>query len=274
MTWEDDDDYGHHYLAFNLDVLGKKPQRVEEHYLRAIELDELNVWWRSRWINFLITRGRISDAQAAWNAATDVLGLPDQIADPRVYESLHLWVARLLVHRGQIEFAEKVLQGIPGVVFQEHPGLRAIRRRLCFLVEAAHRRVVFPMTIPPERWWRGPHLCAQQTEAGKTLRRWLAGRIQEIDDDGVHLVVAEAPAEQAGPPRFLSMSFSFADFDRCSRDESASRLKAGRFVELGVYGDEEILIIRVHRAEHWEDQDLPPLFPDPMRYLRGDGWVG
>ncbi len=118
-----------------------------------------------------------------------------------------------------------------------------------------------------------PILCALQTESGKTLRRWLAGRIQEIDD-GVHLVVAEPPVEPTGQPRFLSMSFSLADFDRCSRDEPASALKAGRFVELGVYGDEEILIIRVHRQGHWEDQDLPPLFPDPLRYLRGDGWVG
>jgi hypothetical protein len=274
VEWDVEDDYGHHYLAFNLDVLGKHPQRVEEHYLRAIELDPLNVWWRSRWSNFLITRGRMPEAQAAWNAATDALGLPDQDADPRVYESLHLWVARLLVHRGQIDFADKVLRAIPPEVFLEHPGLRAIQRRLRFLVEAARTRVVFPLTIPPERWWRGPHLCALQTESGKTLRRWLAGRIQEIDDDGVHLVVAEPPAEQMGQPRFLSMSFSFSDFDRCSRDESASTLKAGRFVEIGVYGDEEILIIRVHRPGHWEDQDLPPLFPDPLRYLKGDGWVG
>jgi hypothetical protein len=277
VEWDAEDDYGHHYLAFNLDVLGKHPQRVEEHYRRAIELDPLNVWWRSRWINFLITRGRMPEAQAAWNAATDALGLPDQDADPSVYESLHIWVARLLVHRGQIDFAEKVLRGIPPEVFQDHPGLRAIQRKLRFLVEAARTRVVFPLTIPPERWWRGPHLCALQTESGKQLRRWLPGRIQEIDDDGVHLVVAEPPSEQgeqAGQPRFLSMSFSFADFDSCSRDEPSSKLKAGRFVELGVYGDEEILVIRIHRPGRSEDQDLPPLFPDPVRYLRGDGWVG
>ena len=99
----------------------------------VVSADEPRIWtfrgWRSRWINFLITRGRIPEAHAAWNAAIDALGLPDQDADPRVYESLHLWVARLLVHRGQIDFAEKILRGIPPEVFQEHPGLRAIQRR-------------------------------------------------------------------------------------------------------------------------------------------------
>jgi tetratricopeptide (TPR) repeat protein len=273
LEWDGEDDYAHHYLAFNLDILGQQPRRVEEHYVRAIELDPLNVWWRSRWITFLITRGRTPEAQAAWSAATDALGLPDRDADPWLYESLHIWVARLLVHRGQIDFAEQVLRGVPAEVLQAHPGLRAIQRRLRALVEAARTRVVFPLTIPPERWWQGPHLCALQTESGKELRRWLAGRIQEIDD-GVHLVVAEPPATAGEQPRFLSLSLSIADFDRCSRDEPAAHLGAGRFVELGVYGDEEILIIRVHRPGRWEDQDLPPLFPDPLRYLRADGWVG
>jgi tetratricopeptide (TPR) repeat protein len=212
VEWDSEDDYGHHYLAFNLDVLGRSPQRVEEHYLQAIALDPLNVWWRSRWINFLITRGRVPEARAAWNAATDALGLPDQDADPRVYESLHLWVARLLVHRGQMDFAEKILRGIPPEVFLEHPGLRAIQRRLRFLVEAARTRVVFPLTIPPERWWQGPHLCALQTESGKTLRRWLAGRIQEMDDDGVHLVVAEPPGDQGGAAALLEQVLQLRGF--------------------------------------------------------------
>jgi hypothetical protein len=69
------------------------------------------------------------------------------------------------------------------------------------------------------------------------------------------------------------MSFSFEDFDHCSQDEPAADLTAGRFVELGVYGDEEILIIRVHHGAPAQDQDLPPLLPDPLRYLRGDRWV-
>ncbi len=55
--WDNNDDYAHHYLAYNLDIQGIEVKRVEEGYCRAIELNHRHVWWHSRWVCFLITRG-------------------------------------------------------------------------------------------------------------------------------------------------------------------------------------------------------------------------
>src|SRR5690606_4074472 len=68
------DDYAHHYLAFNLDVEGKDAQRVEEHYRQAVELQSNIVYWWSRYVTFLITRGRMAEARRAWDDALDALG--------------------------------------------------------------------------------------------------------------------------------------------------------------------------------------------------------
>ncbi len=272
VRWEPDDDYAHHYLAFNLDILAQRAPEVEAHYQRAIELRADHLWWHSRWVSYLITRGRMGAARRAWNEALDVLGLPDPDAERWIYENLHLWIGRLLVHRGQLDFAEEVLRGIPQEALRSHPGLAAIFRRLRALVEARSARAVFPLSVSPERWWHGPHLCPQRREAGE-LARWMPGRIDGVDDGVVRAQVAQPPGEDDPHPVFGFLSLEATDFDRWTRDERVADLTAGRFIELGWYGDEDEPIIRVHGNEGWRDRDLPPLFPDPARYLRSAGWV-
>jgi tetratricopeptide (TPR) repeat protein len=271
-TWEPEDDYAHHYLAFNLDILAEGALDVENHYRRAIELRDSHLWWHSRWVNYLITRGRMSAARRAWTDALDVLGLPDPDAEQWMYENLHLWVARLLVHRGRLDFAKDVLEGIPKEALRNHPGLTAILRRLEALVEARRAYTVFPLSVPHDRCWRGPHLCPQRRDSGE-LARWMPGRIDAVDNGTVQLHVAQPPAEHESEPVYGSVKLEASDFDRWTRDERVSGLAAGRFVELAWYGADEEPIIRVHKEAEWHDPDLPPLFPDPARYLRASGWV-
>ena len=273
LGWDEDNDYAQHYLAFNLDIQGREPQRVERHYQLAVELDRLNTWWRTRWVNYLVTRGRMVQARQAWNDALDSLGLPDPEAPAWIYENLHIWVARLLLHRGQLDFAQEVLGGIPCSVREEHFGLRALARTLARLVEVRDARAVFPLTIAADDWWKGPHLSARRTFRGAQLERWLPGRVDRIDEDGVHLAVAIPPPEAGEHPAYGFIDFSVADFDRYSRDERAAELEPGRFVEVAYYLGVAEPIIRVHAERAWEDGVLPPLFPDPVRYMRTTGWV-
>lgn len=270
--WEPEDDYAHHYVAFNFDILADRIGEVEKHYQCAIELRADHPWWHSRWVSYLITRGRMPAARRAWSYALDALGLPEPDAEQSVYQDLHLWVARLLVHRGQLDFADEVLKSIPGEALRTHPGLSAVYRRLKALAEARHARAVFPLWIPHEKWWSGPHLCSRRREDG-ALCRWMPGRIDAIEDGEVTLQVARPPDEAEALPHYGSISLSADDFDRLSRDERVADLGAGRFVELAWYGTDDEPIIRVHRSKGWEDRDLPPLFPDPARYLRKAGWV-
>lgn len=272
-AWEPRDDYAHHYLAFNLDVLATRPPEIEEHYREAIQLNSAHVWWHSRWITYLVTRGRTDAATRAWTDALDALGLPDTDGDQWVYENLHLWVARLLVHRGQLDFAEEVVGAIPPEVLRRHPGLAAIERRLKALLHARQVGSVFPLTLRPDDWWSGPHLCPQRGDDGSPLTKWMPARVDEFADQLVHLLAAQPPEDEGGEPTYGSIDVPVGDFDRWSRDDRAASLSAGRFVELAWYGDDSEPIIRVHRDGGWEDSDLPPLFPDPARYLRASGWV-
>ena len=274
-AWEPDDDYAHHYLAFNLDVVAERPPEVEMHYREAIRLAPEHAWWHSRWITYLVTRSRMNDAHRAWNDALDALGLPDPNVEQWIYENLHLWIARLLVHRGQLDFAEDVLRGIPLEVREQHPGLGAITKRMKALVEARRSGAVFPLSIPPDCWWSGPHLCQKRRSSGVVLTRWMPARVDAVDEEEVNLHVADPPREDAPTPTFGFMVISTVDFNRWSGDQLAQDLSAGKFLELAWYGDGDNSepMIRIHRAVAWEDRDLPPLFPKPERYLRAAGWV-
>jgi hypothetical protein len=102
----------------------------------------------------------------------------------------------------------------------------------------------------------------------------MAGRIDAVDEQGVHIHVAQPPAD--GVPAKAKhgyVTITAADFDRWSLDDKLHQMSAGRFLELAWYGDDPDPAIRAHRAGEWQDRDLPPLFPDPARYLREAGWV-
>jgi len=138
VRWDPNDDYAHHYWAYNLDYDGIKPAEVEEHYQRARDLKSSRpLWWSrwitflitvygrttavrvkrlwwSRWITFLITRGRAAEARAAWGRAVEVLKLTSVRSSSWIYQDLHKWVIRLLLHRALLDFAEDVLRNVPG----------------------------------------------------------------------------------------------------------------------------------------------------------------
>ncbi|MFH0900776.1 MAG: tetratricopeptide repeat protein [Pseudomonadota bacterium] len=272
-AWEPGDDYAHHYLAFNLDLLADRAQEVETHYQKAIELAPDKAWWHSRWITYLVTRGRTAQSRDAWNGALDALGLPDLNANPWIYENLHLWVVRLLVHRGQLDFADEVLRRIPTEISSRHPGLSALSRRLKALVQVRRLGAVFPLSIPPDEWWQGPHLCPLRLSPEAKLVRWMPARVDAIDEAGLHLHAAEPPSTHGVDPVYGSLTVAPSDFDRWTQDEHAHEIGAGRFVELAWYEGHDDPVIRVYRASAAGDPDIPPLFPDPARYLRAAGWV-
>ena len=107
------------------------------------------------------------------------------------------------------------------------------------------------------------------------LRRWLAGRIEHIDEHEIELRVRDVNlASQADPP-VASMSMSIAAFDHLSRDEPAAELQPGRFIEVGLYSDEAgdrvQRLLRVHAEREWSDDTLPQQTGAEDRYLRSYG---
>ena len=275
---DDTNDYSHHYLAFNLDVQGIEPDRVREHYQLAIDHEPEHAWWWSRWICFLITRGRIKQAREQWSEALDVLSLPDESAPISYYDDLHKWVSRLLLHRGKLNFAEQVLRSVPTEIKQPGTGFDAMHDLLYRLQEARDKKTVFPSHIPIEQRWKSPALHPE-THDGRPLVRWLPARVEATDPEPgddvgpdhqryIHLVVAVVDGDD-GEPQFGRMRIPHEDYNRWSQDLRATELTPGRFLELAVYGDrDDDPVIRVHPRRPSEPPALPPLRPDPARYLR------
>jgi tetratricopeptide (TPR) repeat protein len=273
VRWDDTNAYAHHYLAFNLDVQGKGTTDIEQHYPRAIELEPRTAWWHSRWICYLITRGQARRAERAWDDALDALGLPQPGGGPAfVYEGLQLWVARLLLHRGRLDFAERVLKNVPADVRDTHVGLRALLRRLEVLLETRHRRAFLPGPLMRSDWWKHRPALLQLQDRGK-LVRWLAARVDEVDlqERVLRLDGAQVSVGHDKEPELCSLEVPFAEFDKWNPDEPAKSLAAGRFLEIGVYvgggnkGAQKRARVQPQRA--WVDDDLPTIFPDPIRWL-------
>jgi hypothetical protein len=278
LQLDDGDDYAHHYLAYNLDRLGKDPERVERHYRGAIELNRTHPWWRARLIQFLLTRGRTAAARDEWDRALDELGGGDRTGNITFYETLHGWVADMALRRGQLSFADAVLGEVPANVRTESAQITALIRRLRALELAQADGAYVPSQFLVTGWWKkGPFLLGRRIGDPRDvpLRRWLAGRIEHIDEHEIELRVRDVDlASQADPP-VASMSMSIAAFDHLSRDEPAAELQPGRFIEVGLYSDEAgdrvQRLLRVHAEREWSDDTLPQQTGAEDRYLRSYG---
>jgi hypothetical protein len=249
--------YAHHYLAFNLDVQGKDAARVEAEYLEARSLHELHVWHHGRLACFYVTRSRTRDAEGTFNRAERLLEARHGL-DLRLYAELHRPLARLLLHRGQLDLARRVLEAVPVSLRAEARWWRALDQLHQLLLEAELDEAVFPpLDVAPDARWDTPQLVTDP-EARARLASWTPGRVTHVDDRGLTLRISTArgafgwrdvPAEAL--PRLWRAS------------ESAKT--AGTYVEIVMWQDgrEEIL---VHTPR--PIADLPPLMPAPDRYLR------
>ena len=126
------------------------------------------------------------------------------------------------------------------------------------------------------RWWEeGPELLQDRLGEDHDLHRvrWLAARVEGIDQDGVHLRAAQIDRKQAEPPTVGRVVVDMETFRRLSRDEERVRdLQPGMHCEIGVYASQSrpdagtTTLIRVlrPRAAEWSVQSVF----ESARYLR------
>ncbi len=272
------DDYAHHYLAYNLDRLGREPERVEGHYRGAIELNSTHPWWRARLVQFLLTRGRTTAARNEWDRSLDELGAGERTDDVGFYETLHGWVADVALRRAQLPFADSVLAEVPPSVRTRSAQITALIHRLRALQLAQTDGAYVPASYLEKDWWKkGPFLLSRRIAEPQDMRirRWLAGRVERVDDHQIELRVREIDPTISEPPPASTLDLSTSKFDTLTRDEQASELEPGRFVEVGLYSDEKgeqmRQLIRVHAVREWSDEALPAQTGAGDRYLRSHG---
>ncbi|MCP3166220.1 tetratricopeptide repeat protein [Myxococcus qinghaiensis] len=267
LAHDSDDAYANHYLGYNLDILAREPQRVETQFKKAIHGNREHVWYHSRFINFLVTRGRVREARSAWESALAVLLFSGSSTNEQLYRQLHGELARLLLHRGQLEFAREVLDDVPLSMREGLPWYRALQRLHAALQVAAAGDEVFPPNIPLSEQWNGPHLLHRASDKSR-VERWLPGRVAAAATDEVHLRVAQLPHRGNESP-FAWYDLSLEQYRNLTQDlrDREEVPSAGTFVEIiKLQGEAEFL--RSHPVVPFEAPDLPSLFPPPDRYLR------
>lgn len=262
LAHDPDDAYAHHYLAYNLDILGMSPERVNEEFLAARDLDPAHPWYHGRYVCFLITRSRMEQARAAWERALVDLGYATG-PRRRVYEELHGPVARHLLSHAQLAFASEVLDDVPREQ-RDAPWWRALSRFCVHLEEDRDERLVFPLGVALEERWNGPHLLAEDPE-GPRVVRWRPGRVVATEEGAVILHVSEQPPP--APERIRTLRLTAQALRE--RWRWSARIPApGTFVELIEYEDGGAELKSWDRDASGFVPGLPRLFPHPDRYIR------
>jgi tetratricopeptide (TPR) repeat protein len=254
LAHDSDDAYAHHYRAYNLDILADDPAPVEVGYRRALALRPDHVWHHGRFISLLLICGRPREAHDAWEEALRALdGLRHHAW---LFRELHRPIARLLLHRGRLEFAAEVLDDVP-----ERLGatwIAPMRVLLTQLEEAEADQLVFPASVPPANRWEGPHLLVAEEERAR-VARWMPGRIERANGE-----IVVRFAEDAA--KFGRRTFTTAAFRRTCPSAKPTMPPAGTFLEIIKLEGGDTEVIRCHPMTTTLN-DLPPLFPPPDRYL-------
>ncbi|KYF49618.1 hypothetical protein BE04_51055 [Sorangium cellulosum] len=249
------DAYAHHYIAYNLDILGTEPERVEREYVKARDLAPGHSWYHGRYVCFLVTRVWMKEARAAWEQALNDLAATGPL-QAQVYEALHGQAARLLLSRGRLDFAAEVLEDVPREL--RASWWQALDQLCVCLEEDRDERLVFPPTLPLAMRWKGPHLADE-----REVHAWKPGRVFGRDEQVVLLLVADHPDTVS------TLCLSKGDLGEVW-NASPSQLRVGTFVELIEYAD------GTRAMEIWDRLSssfeavpgLPKLFPSPDRYVR------
>jgi hypothetical protein len=257
------DAYAHHYIAYNLDILGAEPERVEREYIAARDLDKKHAWYHSRLVCFLITTAWMQEAREAWDRALGDLADTGESLQSTVYEELHAQVARLLLSRSELDFAAVVLEDVPDELRTEG-WWRALHQLMVCLEEDRDERLVFPPTVALEERWDGPHLTTGPDEP-VAVHAWQPGRVIGRDDKVAVILCSRGSSDVSLSTTRLSLQALLDEWHG-----NPASLSVGAFVELIEYLDGTKALKTWDRKSSSFDAvpGLRKLFPPPDRYIR------
>lgn len=179
----EDDNYGQHYYAYNLDRAGQQPLTAQEYYRKAVGGDPTNAWWNARLIGFLTERGLFDAARRAWSEALEAIDpAGDRSGGDWLPFHLHQHVARAGLESGNLDLAEAALDAIHPPAADDS-AILSLRDRL----DAARQvrrlgEALFPAYLNVREWWT-PRLL--RPRHGERMADWRPGRVLNVEADGV-----------------------------------------------------------------------------------------
>ncbi len=265
---DSEDDYAHHYLAYNFDCQAVEEEKARHHYLEAVNLNLTHPWWWSRWINFLITTGRMDEAREELTRGRIELGLDTGDTPTHIFHAFHKWVVRLLLHRSQLDLAERLLADVDSDVIESDVGFRAMRTMLSNLEFTRDGCDVLPVYVDPDRdWTKWPFIDKPARFRNLTRTAWNPAKIVSIGEDAVDLLVGKQLED--GEHRFGRIEIPCDEFFNAIENVDPDVVGEGSFVELSFYGDENRLRVDVFQKPRDWMSALPRFDPpNPARYLQ------
>lgn len=256
----------HHYLAFNLDWNAEQPDEVEYHYQEAVRANDEHPWYHSRWISYLVTRGQNKKARVAWQNAINALSVSEESPD-WIFKSLHRWVARWMLHWGELGTAESILNSIRPELRNES-SVKRLYDLLAALRLAEEGIAVFPLSVPQSRWWIAAGHTGLPVEVDGQRLVWYPARINAVEEGIVYLTVGKPDSESKLCLAVEEQEFSLAVLEKAAHSFSSQDLVQGRFIELGNYGDLGLKKVGLHQSVELNDPELLPLVPPPDRWFK------
>jgi tetratricopeptide (TPR) repeat protein len=251
--------YALHYRAFNRDALGGDVRLIGPDYERVVnELRPDFVWGHSRYARWLITCGRLREAREAFARASREL-VSSTSREKRVFEELHIDVARQALEYGHHAFASEVLTQVPERWRSELQRYDALDMWAHYQSEIEQGQTVFPPWIAANERWNRPRFA----QRGEHIDLWYPGVVTAQSGELWRFRIA-----------FKSDSFGWrevtlAELSHLGFDAGLRHLPVGTFVEfITVSNRERIEVYPSLTRDPFENQRVR--FPDPRRYLTNE----
>jgi tetratricopeptide (TPR) repeat protein len=266
LGFDDTNARSHHYLAFNLDWIAEDEDRVEHHYRKAIEYNPQHPWYHSRWISYLVTRGRNKESRQAFRAANDLIPISEG-SPPYVFLGLHRWIARWMLHWGELAMAKDVLDSIPSEHRTDN-GIPRLYDLLAALRMAEAGIAVFPLSVPKSRWWQPEGHTGLPIELNGKRLTWFPARVDEIADGFAYLSVGRPVSDSRFGLVTEQRELALTEIEEVALDFKVQELKEGRYLELAYDSELQLLKVGLHRSLELDDPELLPLVPPPNRWYQ------
>lgn len=223
--------------------------RVEQLFRLVVKLEPQDVESHVRLMGVLLAAGRPQAAIEAFDAAAATLaGLLDE---DLLAERLLVPVARMAIAAGHLPLASRAAAAARGAARVEDA------KELDRMVEALVEALEYGEFVAPHRlgtrWWQTPDVLADFDSGRRPLSRWLAARVEAVDESSATMHYADVSmpsAVEQRPARFWT-TMTLHDMRRLSLDRLPDPLPS-TILEIGIYGDGErdgSTVIRVAAAE-------------------------